>query len=218
MVEEGLAASGYDYLTIDDCWVAGRNATTGELYPDPTRFPNGIASLAAYVHSKGLKLGIYTDVTPHPCIHGQYHREKEEVPGSWGHYQQDASIFAKWGIDYVKADFCTGKLPNGSMIDPEVAYPAFSRALNATGRPMYFIVCYDRWFNKTSGAPFPGYRPVWEWVHPWANAYRLGRDHHDDWTQLSKELDVNANRAHHSIIGSFGDFDFITTGGQGCGE
>ena len=103
MVSEGLAAAGYTYLHIDDCWVGGRNRSTGELYPDPTRFPHGIASLAAYVHSKGLKLGIYTDVTPQVCIHGQYERENETVPGSWGFYKKDAETFATWNIDFVKA-------------------------------------------------------------------------------------------------------------------
>lgn len=62
---------GYTMLAIDDCWVGGRNETTQELYPDPERFPHGIASLADYVHAKGLKLSIYTDVTTAPCIHGE---------------------------------------------------------------------------------------------------------------------------------------------------
>ena len=132
-----------------------------------------MADLAAYVHGLGLKIGIYTDVTTTPCVHGQYPNQSQ-VPGSWGHYQQDADTFARWGMDYVKADFCNAKLPNGTEIDPTVAYPAFSRALNATGRPMYFLVCYDRWINTSSGLPLSGKRPVWEWAHPVANAYRLG--------------------------------------------
>jgi alpha-galactosidase len=82
MVSEGMKASGYLYLHVDDCWVGGRNATTGELYPDPQRFPHGMASLADYIHSKGLLFGIYTDVTLAPCIHGQYDSERGDVPGS----------------------------------------------------------------------------------------------------------------------------------------
>lgn len=71
MVANGLRDANYSYLIIDDCWVAGRNATSGELYADPTRFPRGIGHIADYVHARGLKLGLYTDVTTNPCVHGQ---------------------------------------------------------------------------------------------------------------------------------------------------
>eukprot|EP00040_Diaphanoeca_grandis_P031575 m.189218 g.189218 ORF g.189218 m.189218 type:complete len:386 (+) comp32367_c0_seq1:212-1369(+) len=216
MVSEGLLSAGYRYLHIDDCWVAGRNVTTGELYPDSDRFPQGMKSLVDYVHSQGLLFGIYTDVTTAPCIHGQYDREKGFVPGSWGHYEQDAATFASWGIDYVKADFCESKLSNGSVIDAEVAYSMFSKALNKTGRPMYFLACYDRWLNKTSGKPKTGFKAPWEWIHPVANAYRLSSDHHDNWSELLAEIELNANSANNSIPGSFGDWDALVTGGQGC--
>ena len=93
MVSEGFRDANYTYLVVDDCWVAGRNATTGELYPDPTRFPKGMAHLAEYVHKLGLRLGLYTDVTSHPCVHGQYEREHGNVPGSLGHYDVDAATF-----------------------------------------------------------------------------------------------------------------------------
>jgi alpha-galactosidase len=99
-----------------------------------------MASLAEYIHSKGLLFGIYTDVTLAPCVHGQYDSERGRVPGSYGHYERDAATFAKWGVDYVKADFCTPNLPNGSVIRAEDAYPAFSKALNATGRPVMYDV------------------------------------------------------------------------------
>ena len=99
MVEEGMKASGYIYLHVDDCWVGGRNATTGELYPDPRRFPFGIASLVDYVHKKGLLFGIYTDVTQNPCIHGQYDNERGRVPGSYGFYDTDARTFSRWGVE-----------------------------------------------------------------------------------------------------------------------
>lgn len=118
------------------------------------------------------------------------------------------------GAPDVKADFCNANLANGSVIDAEVAYPAFSRALNATGRPMYFIACYDRW--QHGGVPRPGFRPPWEFMHPVANAYRLTGDHHDNWAQLAAEIEMNANAAEHSVHGSFGDFDFLITGGEGC--
>lgn len=117
---------------------------------------------------------------------------------------------------YVKADFCNPKLPNGSMIQAEEAYPAFSRALNATGRPMYFLACFDHWLNKSSGGALPGYKLPWTWIHPWVNAYRLSTDHHDNWQEVRKQIDLSANSAEFSLPGSFGDWDALITGGQGC--
>ena len=175
-------------------------------------------------------------MTQSPCIHGQYDRERGTVPGSYGHYAQDAQTFASWGVDYVKADFCDAQLPNGSLINAEQACerrstpppacacltlgcsadPAFSRALNATGRTMYFLACFDRWLNKTTGGPKTGYRAPWEWIHPWANAYRLSNDHHDDWSQVRLEMEDNSNNAEYSVPGSFGDWDALITGGEGC--
>eukprot|EP00937_MAST-01D_sp_MAST-1D-sp2_P007454 g7454.t1 len=223
MAEQGMLAAGYTYLVIDDCWVAGRNVTTGELYPDPTRFPHGMESLVRYVRARGLKLGIYTDVTTNPCIHGQYDRERGVVPGSWGHYRADARTFAGWGVEYVKADFCHAALPNGTAIDAEAAYTSFSRELVAATRslagahPIYFLASYDRWVDPNRpGQPKPGVRPPWEWVHPVANAYRLGGDHHDQWEQLWAEIQGNAHNAVHSVVGSFGDWDALITGGAGC--
>ena len=228
MVSSGLRDANFSYLIIDDCWVAGRNKTTGELYPDPTRFPSGMAALADYVHTQGLKLGIYTDVTSNPCVHGQYEREHERVPGSLGHYQKDARTFARWKIDYVKADFCNGtrhgknssaKDPYFFSVDPKAAYTNFSRALlqagREAGRAMYFIACFDRWITHKTPLTIL-YDPPWNWMHPIANAYRLSGDHHDDWPQLRAEIESNANAASHSVPGSFGDWDYLTTGGQGC--
>ena len=117
---------------------------------------------------------------------------------------------------YVKADFCNPKLPNGTMIRAEEAYPAFSRALNATGRSMYFLACYDHWLNKSSGGALPGTSEPWTWLHPWANAYRLSTDHHDNWAEVRKQIDLSSNSAEFSVPGSFGDWDALITGGQGC--
>lgn len=203
--------------------MGGRNATTGELFADPERFPRGIAHLAAYAHARGLLLGIYTDVTSNPCVHGQYQRESEKVPGSFGHYDTDAKTFASWGVDYVKADFCNGSHDVGTgadkklvfTVDPKSAYTNFSAALNRTGRPMYFVACFDRWLPQ-GGSSTPSYAPPWMWMHPIANAYRLSKDHHDNWPQLSFEIATNAHAAAMSVPGSFGDWDYLTTGGEGC--
>ena len=179
---------------------------TGELYPDPERFPHGIKDLVDYVHGKGLKFGIYTDATTAPCVHGQYDREGGVVPGSYGHYEQDATTFAAWGVDYVKADFCQEEQPDGSKIDPEVAYPAFSRALNAAGRQMHFLACYWCWLDYDADGvpkPRPGYKKPWEFLLPWANAYRVGGDHHDDWAQLAAQIELKASKHPESRTAEF---------------
>ena len=122
MVEQGMTALGYTYVNLDDCWSATNRSADGELQPDTSRFPSGIAALADYVHSRGLLLGLYTDVGTKTC--------KGDRPGSFGHYAQDAKTLARWGVDFVKMDHCG--LPSGHS-DVEM-YTNMSVALNATGR------------------------------------------------------------------------------------
>ncbi|MCQ2325398.1 MAG: glycoside hydrolase family 27 protein, partial [Paludibacteraceae bacterium] len=96
MVSSGLRDAGYIYLNLDDCW-HGERDNLGFIHEDPTRFPSGIKSLADYVHSKGLKIGIYSDAGSETC---------GGRPGSQGHEYQDAITYASWGIDYLKYDWC----------------------------------------------------------------------------------------------------------------
>ena len=94
MVEGGYVDAGYKYIFIDDLWQGGRDVHNN-MIPDPKKFPNGIKALADYVHSKGMKLGIYSDAAQLTC-------------GGWtaslGFEEQDARTFASWGIDYLKYD------------------------------------------------------------------------------------------------------------------
>ena len=210
MVTSGLKDAGYEFLHIDDCWVAGRDNRTNTLFPDPTRFPHGMKDLADYIHSKGLKAGIYSSFGTHPCTHGQYPREHEDVPGSYGHTTQDAQTFADWGYDYVKIDACFTNKPDGTPINATAAYIAWSKALNATGRPIYYLV---RGYHNTNSSNIPD---EWDGLHPYVNAYRLFGDHHDNFAQLESEIEANALASLHSEPGSWGDWDFIITGGQGC--
>ena len=143
MVAEGLDKLGYQYVNMDDCWSATSRDSNGQLQvhcppltvttplfsrhrqPDPKRFPLGMKELADYVHSKGLKIGLYTCVGTLTCKFGR--------PGSYGHFDDDARTLAAWGIDFVKADNCHHQ----PGTDTRELYTNFSRALNATGRPMY---------------------------------------------------------------------------------
>jgi len=126
MVGSGMKDAGYQYAVIDDCWQVSRDAD-GNIVADPKRFPSGIKALADYVHSKGLKFGIYSDAGEKTCA-GR--------PGSMGHEYQDALMYAKWGVDYLKYDWCnTGKR------NAEEAYSTMRDALKAAGRPIVFSMC-----------------------------------------------------------------------------
>src|SRR6185369_12528287 len=126
MVTSGMRDAGYVYLVIDDCWQIDRDAQ-GNIQPDPQRFPNGMKALADYVHSKGLKFGLYSDAGIKTC---------QGRPGSLGYETIDANTYASWGVDYLKFDNC-----NNLGLPPQPRYQNMSDALLATGRPIYFSMC-----------------------------------------------------------------------------
>ena len=117
MAADGYAAAGYEYIIIDDCWLAMERDSSGRLQPDPTRFPSGMRALADYVHARGLKFGIYEDYGTLTC--GGY-------PGSIDHLELDAQTFADWTVDYLKLDGCYA---DAKQMD--VGYPQMARYLNA---------------------------------------------------------------------------------------
>jgi alpha-galactosidase len=158
MVSSGMQAAGYQYVNIDDCWQVSRDAS-GTIVADPTRFPSGIKALADYVHSKGLKLGIYTDAGTGTC---------EKRPGSLNHEVQDAKTYASWGIDYVKIDWC-----NAEGLDPEVQYAKLRDALAQSGRPIVFSIC--NWGVKTP----------WRWGPTTGNLWRTTGDINDTYDRMS---------------------------------
>ncbi|XP_065845537.1 uncharacterized protein [Oscarella lobularis] len=198
LVANGMQAAGYQYVIISDCWADTRDPHNSSLTADKTRFPNGIKPVCDYIHKKGLKCGIYTDLGTNTCSKGG---RDHAIPGSYGHYKQDAQTFADWGIDFVKADFCnTIKGDN----DPHKLYKEFSDALNATGRPILFNSC--EW----------GLDKPWEWMAPIANTWRTGHDHADEWSNTASVIEINANLASYAGPGAWNDADFIMVGGEGC--
>ncbi|CAL5375138.1 unnamed protein product [Camellia sinensis] len=128
MVSTGLADLGYKYINLDDCWGELNRDSEGNLVPKASTFPHGIKALADYVHSKGLKLGIYSDAGTQTC--------SKTMPGSLGHEEQDAKTFASWGIDYLKYDNC-----NDDGTSPKERYPKMSNALLKSGRSIFFSLC-----------------------------------------------------------------------------
>uniref|UniRef100_A0A2N9HBZ3 Alpha-galactosidase n=1 Tax=Fagus sylvatica TaxID=28930 RepID=A0A2N9HBZ3_FAGSY len=123
LVSTGLAALGYKYINIDDCWGEENRDLGGNLRAKHSTFPSGIKALADYVHAKGLKLGIYSDAG-------------KKMPGSLGHEDQDARTFSEWGIDYLKYDNC---YHDGSK--PLDRYARMSYALQKVGRPILYAIC-----------------------------------------------------------------------------
>ena len=152
----GMKDVGYQFVNLDDCWQASRDAE-GNIVADATKFPSGIKALADYVHSKGLEFGLYTDVGTKTCA-GR--------PGSLGHEYQDAKQYAAWGVDYVKVDWCN-TLPGQSA---EASYTLFRDALAASGRPIVFSIC--EW----------GSNKPWLWAGPVGNLWRATGDIQDCWS------------------------------------
>ncbi|MEV0838663.1 NEW3 domain-containing protein [Actinocatenispora sera] len=132
LVDSGLAAAGYDYVAIDDCWSAAERDADGNLVADPAKFPNGMRWLGDYLHARGLKFGIYEDAGTTTCA---------GYPGSWGHFQQDADTFASWGVDLLKFDGCNLPSIAGQTADQvlETAYTRMAEALRASGRPIAYF-------------------------------------------------------------------------------
>ncbi|KAL8576377.1 hypothetical protein ACOMHN_048944 [Nucella lapillus] len=124
VIELGLKDVGYEYINIDDCWLAKERDSQGRLVADPERFPSGIKALANYMHKRGLKLGIYEDFGSKTCA---------GYPGSEFFMQQDANTFAEWEVDMLKFDGC-----NSDPKDMPYGYPIMQQFLNRTGRPILF--------------------------------------------------------------------------------
>jgi alpha-galactosidase len=126
-VSSGMRDAGYTYFVLDDGWMAMERDANGNLVADPKKFPNGMKAFADYVHSKGMKFGIYNCAGTKTCA---------GYPGTRGYEYQDARLYASWGVDYLKFDWC-----NAEGINAKEAYATMSKALKATGRPIVFSLC-----------------------------------------------------------------------------
>jgi len=126
-VSSGMRDAGYTYFVLDDGWMAMERDANGNLVADPQKFPNGMKAFADYVHSKGMKFGIYNCAGTKTCA---------GYPGTRGYEYQDARLYASWGVDYLKFDWC-----NAEGINAKEAYATMSKALKATGRPIVFSLC-----------------------------------------------------------------------------
>jgi len=152
LVSTGMKDVGYNIIIIQECITpAGHRDANGVPQPDPKKFPYGMKNLVDYIHSKGLKAGIYTDVGPYTCA---------KYEGSYNHEKVDADTYASWGIDFVEEDACN----KPSEYTYQQLYGRMRDALNSTGRPIIFYACV--W----------GQEQVWTWGTPTANLWRTTGD------------------------------------------
>jgi len=203
MVAGGMRDVGYQYICIDDHW-HGRRDADGMIHPNPKKFPNGMKPVADYVHSKGLKLGIYSDAAEHTC---------GGEPGSYGYEKQDAQRYAEWGIDYLKYDYCGAPKDRQTAIE---RYGAMARELEKTDRSIVFAVC--EW----------GPRQPWLWAaEAGGNLWRTTWDLRDIWDHRGRYdgghagiitvLDKQADLWPYAGPGHWNDPDMLMVGLHGKG-
>ncbi|MBE6597809.1 MAG: glycoside hydrolase family 27 protein [Ruminococcaceae bacterium] len=194
IVNLGLRDAGYEYVVIDDCWSMRKRDENGRLVANPEKFPSGMKALADYVHSKGLKFGIYSCVGFLTCA---------EYPGSFDHEFIDAETFAEWGVDYLKYDFCY----KPGRADGALLYHRMGLALRQTGREILFSAC--NW----------GREDVEKWIRSaGAHIYRSTGDIGDNF-QSYKEIAVSQfNNLAYSTPGCFNDIDMLICGMHGNGN
>ena len=196
MVSSGMRDAGYQYVNIDDCWHGSRDSL-GFIQPDAKRFPSGIKALADYVHSKGLKLGIYSDAGWKTC--GGY-------PGSRGYEFQDAQQYARWGVDYLKYDWC-----NADSLKASGAYITMRDALYRAGRPIVFSICEWGGNQPTTWAPATGH--LWRTTGDITNCWDCELNH-GTWSQLGvlRILDLQKPLRRFAGPGHWNDPDMLEVG------
>ena len=194
LVEQGYRDAGYEYVVIDDCWSLRERDEDGNLVPDPEKFPHGIKYVADYVHSKGLKFGIYSCAGTRTCA---------GFPGSFDHEFQDARLFASWGVDFLKYDYCY--FPSNG--DCKNRYLTMAQALRASGRDILFSAC--NWGSKEP----------WGWMRSiGAHMYRSTGDIWDNFPSTAGIMKSQMDKFNANAAGCFNDMDMLTVGMNGKGH
>ncbi len=194
MVDLGYKDLGYEYLVIDDCWSEKERDENGRLVPDKEKFPNGMKVVSDYVHSKGLKFGMYSCAGVRTCA---------DYPSSYGYEFEDAKTFAEWGVDFLKYDFC--HFPRTA--DCKQAYQTMSIALKHSGREILFSAC--NW----------GVKEPWNWMRSiGAHMYRSTRDIFDNFESYKNIAVSQIENLCASAPGCYNDPDMLVVGMYGNGH
>ena len=188
LVSTGLKDLGYNYLVIDDCWSLKERDSKGRLQADPEIFPSGMKAIADYVHSKGLKFGMYSCCGPLTCAN---------YPGSYDYEFIDAKTFAEWGVDFLKYDHCY----KPGKVESALLYRKMGLALQNSGRDILFSAC--SW----------GVNETHKWIKSTgAHMWRTTGDINDSWESISNLYKQNKEIIPFSGPGFFGDMDMLVVG------
>ncbi|MCP2328730.1 alpha-galactosidase [Hamadaea flava] len=210
MAGNGMRDAGYQYVVIDDCWFNPNRDANGNLQGDPNRFPSGMKALGDYIHSKGLKFGIYQGPLAKTCA--QYFNSWPGSTGSLGHEAQDARQFAAWGVDYLKYDWCS---PTGTIDDQVRTFAIMRDALAAAGRPILYSINSNSVHAKTGPQRNWGdvaniWRTTEDITNAWdtgqANGYPMG---------IQNIINVTVPLAGYAGPGHFNDPDMMEVGRGG---
>src|SRR3954451_8844863 len=210
IVSSGMRDLGYQYVVVDDCWFNPNRDASGNLQGDPTRFPSGMKALGDYIHSKGLKFGIYGAPLDKTCA--QYFGSYPGATGSQGHEAQDARQFAAWGVDYLKYDWCS---PRGSINDQGTTFAKMRDALAATGRPILYSINSNSIHAKTGPQRNWGdVANIWRTTEDITNAWDTGQTNGYP-MGVQNIVNVTVPLAGYARPGAFNDPDMMEIGRGG---
>jgi alpha-galactosidase len=199
LVASGMRDAGYQYVVVDDCWAGLRDAN-GFITADAERFPSGIRALADYVHSRGLKFGIYSDAGRLTC---------GGRPGGQGHEYQDALTYARWGVDYLKYDWCSTGDRNA-----QEAYAVMADALRQSGRAIVFSMC--EWGTAKPWLWAKNIGNLWRTTGDIFDSFNKQDDAHKSWAHTVTEIvDLNEPLWPFAGPGHWNDADMLEVGNGG---
>lgn len=209
MVSSGMAAAGYQYVVVDDCWMQDTRDANGNLRARTDRFPSGMKALGDYIHARGLKFGIYHAPREKTC--NQYFAN---LPGtsSNGNETRDANLFASWGVDYVKHDWCD---PRGTVTEQAALFKKFGDALKATGRPIVYSINPNSAHSNTA--------PTYSGWGEFSDMWRTSEDLDDAWSTgcspsadcfvgITEALDIIEPMREWTRPGRYNDPDMLMVG------
>lgn len=209
MVSSGMAAAGYQYVVVDDCWMQDRRDGNGNLQARTDRFPSGMKALGDYIHARGLKFGLYHAPREKTC--NQYF---SNLPGtsSNGFETKDANLFASWGVDFVKHDWCD---PRDNAEQQAALFKKFGDALKATGRPIVYSINPNSAHSNTAPT-YPGWGAVadmWRTSEDLSAAWSTGcQPSNDCFVGISEALDIIEPMREWTKPGQYNDPDMMMVG------